>query len=604
MRRYRNPLQGGAPQRRRMASADAGYGPRTIEATLPSLPALMNRFLGFVLITGAYLAAGKMGLALAVVNASATAVWPPTGIAIAATLLWGRWATMAVLVGAFLVNVTTTGDVPTSAAIAAGNALEAIVAALLVERFAGGRAALRTGEGVLRFALLAGLLATTVSASIGVTTLLLGGLALPVMSPMIWLTWWLGDAAGAVLVAPVILTWAARPKWDYSARRTIEAAALLGMIVVVGALVFAGPLGSRPLAFIGIPITMWAAIRFGTRETATATLLLAAIAVFGNVRGSGPFTAEPDVLALPVLQTSMAVLAVMALTVSAIVAERERTRRALESSHAGLETRVRERTSSIQEAYSLLEATFQSTADGILVVDRAGTITRHNQQFATMWRIPADVLASRDDDRAIVAVLGQLARPDAFLAKVRALYSDPLAESFDVLDFKDGRVFERYSKPQMIDGTVVGRVWSFRDVTRRNFAEDEARAATMTRPLVRRMVRDLLNIGHLDEAVLMNIGKNLADESPETGLRELLASYRAVGLGTIEEESHDASRHLFVGRQLFERREGAPRTTCYLALGYLNGVVAKANPGKIAVGTEVECESRGDARCAFVVRIK
>lgn len=127
----------------------------------------------------------------------------------------------------------------------------------------------------------------------------------------------------------------------------------------------------------------------------------------------------------------------------------------------------------LRESLSLLGATLESTADGILVVDGKGTIKGFNRQFKDIWRIPETILETKSDDDALAFVLGQLKDPDAFLSKVRALYEQPNAESFDELEFKDGRFVERCSKPQVIDRQVVGRVWSFRDVTEKHNAQQK-----------------------------------------------------------------------------------------------------------------------------------
>ncbi len=127
----------------------------------------------------------------------------------------------------------------------------------------------------------------------------------------------------------------------------------------------------------------------------------------------------------------------------------------------------------LRQALSLLSATLESTADGVLVVDLQGSITSFNGNFVQMWGLPSEILAARDDDAALAFVIGQLVDPAAFAGKVAELYHAVEAESYDTIAFKDGRILERYSKPQRVEGVVVGRVWSFRDVTSsRQLAED------------------------------------------------------------------------------------------------------------------------------------
>ncbi len=120
-------------------------------------------------------------------------------------------------------------------------------------------------------------------------------------------------------------------------------------------------------------------------------------------------------------------------------------------------------------------AILESTADGILVVDRRGKMVIYNRKFTEMWRLPESVMRTGDDNLALASVLEQLATPQAFLDKVHALYDTPAAESFDTLLFKDGRVFERFSQPHRVAGKIAGRVWSFRDVTKRHRAEEALR---------------------------------------------------------------------------------------------------------------------------------
>jgi integral membrane sensor domain MASE1 len=237
-------------------------------------------------------------LTLAVVHASATAVWPPAGIGLAALLLLGYRVWPGIFLGAFLANITTAGSTATSIGIATGNTLEALVGAYLVTRFAHGSNAFDRAQEVFRFAV-AGMLSTTVSATLGVTSLALGGYARWVDYGAIWFTWWLGDVSGALVVAPLVILWSLNPRIRWNHQQMFEAGLLILSLVVVSLIVFGGWLPTRyqnyPVAFVILPLLVWAASRFGQRETATATFLIAGLAIWGGLRGFGPFlTASPN----------------------------------------------------------------------------------------------------------------------------------------------------------------------------------------------------------------------------------------------------------------------------------------------------------------------
>jgi len=269
-----------------------------------------------------YFAAGKVGLALASLHPSASPVWPPTGIAIAAFLILGYRVWPAILVSAFLVNSTTAGSAASSLGIAIGNALEGVLGAYLAQRFAHGRRAFHRPADVLAFGVLTCLVATMVSPTIGTGSLALTGYADSGTLGPVWLTWWLGDSAGALIVAPPLILWSSDPPLPRLSR-ALEATLIYALVVVAGIAAF---WARYPLGFVSVSALIWAALRFGPRQTATAVLLLSATATWNTVQGTGPFVRSSPNESLLLLQAYMGATTVAFLVLAAAV---EQTRAAI-----------------------------------------------------------------------------------------------------------------------------------------------------------------------------------------------------------------------------------------------------------------------------------
>ncbi|HET7024559.1 MAG TPA: MASE1 domain-containing protein [Gemmatimonadales bacterium] len=285
---------------------------------------LSRRLALLVAIAAIYTVAGKLGLRLGIVNPSASPVWAPTGIALAACLLFGTSVWPAIFAGAVVVNFTTTGLLLPSLGVALGNTLEAVVGAALVNRWANGADAFDSGETAIRFAILAALGATVIAATLGVTSLTLAGLVPITQYRDVWFTWWLGDLAGALIVAPPLILWGINQRTSWTRAHLAEALAAAGITVLVAALSFGGVTldvtGGHTLGFLAVPPLIWIAVRFGPREATTAVVVVAAIAIWELLRGSGPYNDS-----LLVLQAFMAVTDVTILVLAATVAERRRT---------------------------------------------------------------------------------------------------------------------------------------------------------------------------------------------------------------------------------------------------------------------------------------
>jgi signal transduction histidine kinase/CheY-like chemotaxis protein len=353
-------------------------------------------------LTTLYILGGKLGLLFAFVHASATAVWPPTGIALAAFLLFGARVWSAVALGAFLVNVTTAGSVATSLGVAAGNTLEGLLSAWLVNRFAHGRYAFERAQDIFAF-VVAVVPGALVSATMGVASLALGGYALWAGFGPIWATWWLGDVTGALIIAPPLLLWADR-RSSLLLRHPVEAACLLLSIALGGYAVFGGssPLGPRhPLAILCLPPLVWAAFRFGRRAAATAILLLSGIALYGTVQGFGPFAVAPAD-SLLMLQTFLATMAVMTLSMAALVWDdvRERKRVEGERERARVEAEATSRTK--DEFFAMLGHELRNPLGAITtalhVIDLCGPLDERSGEARAIIRRQVGHLVRLVDD--------------------------------------------------------------------------------------------------------------------------------------------------------------------------------------------------------------
>lgn len=365
----------------------------------------LTSLIGGLGVAAIYLIAGKIGLSLAFVNASASAVWPPTGIALAAFLVLGYRIWPGVLLGAFLVNITTAGNAATSVGIAVGNTLEGLLGSYLVQRFAGGLRVFEQPNNIFKFTILAGMLSTAVSATIGVTTLSLGGFAAWRDFWAIWLTWWLGDASGALVVAPVAVLWWLKPKVFWTRKQIGEAVLLLFALVTLALLVFHGlpPFEEKPypLEYFCLPPLVWAAFRFRQREAATAVALLSAIAIVGTLRGHGPFAGRPPNESLLLLQGFMAVVSIMILSVAAAVTGRRRVQKAMRRLNEDLEQRVMERTEQLWISNQELRNQIVKRARAQEKLEKSEARLREAQRAARMgsweWDIERDVVWWSDE---------------------------------------------------------------------------------------------------------------------------------------------------------------------------------------------------------------
>jgi PAS domain S-box-containing protein len=428
------------------------------------------QLLGTILVlTGIYVLAAKLGLSLAFIHPSATPVWPPTGITLAALLILGNRVWPGILLGAFLANITTAGSVTTSLAIAGGNTLEGLVGAYLVNRFANGPHFCERPQDIFKFTLLAGVVSTMVSASIGVTTLALSGLASWTDYTSIWLTWWLGDAMGDFIIAPLLMLWSENPSVRWNRYEIFELALLLLLLFLGGQMIFGGVLPTNaknyPLDFLCVPVLVWAAFRFGPRETATTAVMLSGIALWGTLHGFGPFAKDTLNESLLLLQLFMGCTAVMALVFAVVVLDRKRA----------------------EEVRARLAAIVESSVDAIVGITMERTVVSWNRAAERLFGYPAG--------EAIGSPISFVMPPDRVHEEnqiIDRLKRDEYIDHFETVQRrKDGQEFPvslTISPIKDATGKIIGASKSVRDISDKKRAEEQIQASLREKEVLLREI--------------------------------------------------------------------------------------------------------------------
>jgi PAS domain S-box-containing protein len=306
-----------------------------------------------VLLAALYYAAAKIGLRLAYLDGAVTALWPPVGVGIAALVLFGPRLWPGIVIGDLLVGDFST-PLGTVLGQTVGNTLEVVVAAMLLRRLTGGSAPMDRVRDV--FALVAaGAVGTAISASFGTTSLRLGGVIGSGEVAEVWRTWWLSDFCGALVVAPLLLTWASRAYPRLGRRELLEGAALLVILVLLAELP-----SQRDVPYVVFPALIWAALRFGPRGAATALVVVAGLTIWNTAHNAGPFVRDSITDSLLSSQLFLAAAALTSLVLAAVTAERTRAGDALIANEGRLRSVV------------------HSMAEGLVVRDTRGVVTDCN----------------------------------------------------------------------------------------------------------------------------------------------------------------------------------------------------------------------------------
>ena len=297
---------------------------RTLTYQKKSILAYLFKILLLAIV---YHLAARLGLRMAYVQINTSPVWPPTGIAITALLIFGYRMWPGVTLGVLLGSLLTGAPFNLSIGMAIGNTLEALAGAYLLQRFFNFHKEIARIQDVIGLATVS-IFATSISATFGTTTLYLTGSAGPEGLGAIWITWWIGDLLGALVITPFLLVWTTPTPYPSEPRHKGESILLLIMLSLITWYVFSDrPSASvyhQAMIYLIFPFIIWAALRFGQRGATLAVLLISGIAIWGTVQGFGPFSLQSINDSLVMLQTFTGVVSLTALILAAITIERRK----------------------------------------------------------------------------------------------------------------------------------------------------------------------------------------------------------------------------------------------------------------------------------------
>ncbi|HEX7042878.1 MAG TPA: PAS domain S-box protein, partial [Patescibacteria group bacterium] len=370
-------------------------------------------------------------------------------------LIFGVRIFPAIFLGAFFVNITTAGGIFTSLGIAFGNTLEGLAASYLVGRFAKGVNAFDAIEDIFKYVFFAASISTGISASIGVLTLILGHLAKVGDFWPVWLTWWLGDMGGALVIAPFFIVWAIHPRIKFSAKGALNLFVSILATLIVTELIF---LNIIPFVYLCIPLGVWVAFWFGRRGAVSITLLVAIISIFNTIHGFGPFSNKGSINAsLILLQVFLGVFSVTAITFAATILQISKSKKAIAQQ---------------EEKFKIL---IEKSFDAVVLIDISSKILYASPSVLKILGYTADELIGKagfdlvlsDDRDYVMKILASLvSKPgESVTVEYRTVRKD-----------KEIIWVEATGTNLLLDPLVNAVVINFRDVTERKHSEERFRA--------------------------------------------------------------------------------------------------------------------------------